>query len=395
MADIFGSSQPPAWLVEATKQTPGELGSIAGLALGGGLNALEQDPNAKDSRKGFKQGLAEARLNEADPLWKIKLSQSVADHQANLLGRAAQAQSAIALANERKAETAAWMEDAPRLSSWLTASPEQRKDLPTPTAQSKQGLTLLQKTEDNDQRYFIQRDNQKIREDTSKIQQENQKRSLDWANAVGAADPDTQAKIAELPNQGWVQDGQGRKISPSSQALGILNDWRKSNNLLPFGAKQTEVVKPDAIAVEKEKQKGRTQIETQKEQAKVEYEKLRQQDRVALEDVRQKYKIDIEKMKLTDKDSKTGKTVTEEEFVNRHLNTLFNAMYKETSNPKAAMADAEKTLHTLYRSRHPATAPAPVKPPAAVAPAPAPTEQTKPATNAPAASDKDPLGIFK
>lgn len=396
MADIFGGTQPPAWLVEETRQTPGLLGDVAGQGMAAILNAVQRDPNATqgtsflESRKGIAEGISEARLNAADPLWKIKLTASMAQQQAVTLGRVAQAQSQIALANERKEETSAWMQDAPKLSPWLSATPEQRRDMPEPIANSKAGITAIQRSRDADTRYFSQKDAQQLREANSKIQQENVKRSLDWQNAVGAADPDTQAQIAELPNQGWVVDGQGRKISPSVGALGILNEWRKANNLLPFGAKQAEVQKPDAIAVEKEKQKGRESLEGMREKGKEAYEKQRQQDRMDIEEFRSKSKMDIEKMKLSDRDSKTGKIVTEDEFVNRHLNKLFDGLYKETSNPKQSMVDAEKALRALYRSQHKSE---PVK--AAPAPA-APATETKPApAAAPAANEKDPLGILK
>src|ERR1700752_5228360 len=84
MADPF-SVEPPRWLQQLTQQTPGELGGIGGTLAGGFLNALQKDPNAPavdpatgqppswlDSRKGLKEGLAEARLNEQDPNWKLK-----------------------------------------------------------------------------------------------------------------------------------------------------------------------------------------------------------------------------------------------------------------------------------------------------------------------------------
>ena len=269
MADIFQGTQVPAWLQRETEQQPGQLGDVVGLAAGGLMNALQRDPNAPqdasflESRKGVAEGLAEARLNIADPLWKLKVEQS----KAAIMGRMAQAENAYAGAKQKVADTAAWMQDSQELTPWLSARPEDRQIMPAPAVRSKAGATLVERTQTQDSRYFIGKEANRVRDESSRVTLENQKRATEWDNAVGAADPTVTAQIAELPNQGWIVDGQGRRISPSTQALSILNSSRAAAGMLPFGAKQSEVKKPDAIAVEKEKQKGRLELQTEKEKA--------------------------------------------------------------------------------------------------------------------------------
>lgn len=189
---------------------------------------------------------------------------------------------------------------------------------------------------------------------------EDKKRAIDWDNAKGAADQDTISGIDALPNQGWNLDPNGRKVSPSPRALEILNQDRQKKGLLPFGTKQTEVKKPDAIAVEDERQKGREKLEDIRAKNKTEYEKQRQQDRESLAKIQQGYKIDLEKMKLTDK-STAGKVFTEDEFVQRHFNTVFSALEKENSNPQKSAADADRILRSRFRVDHPAGSTTPAK----------------------------------
>ncbi len=58
MSSIFDNTQVPAWLTDMTKQKPGQLGSILGEVLAGGLLALQPDTDAKpDPETGMPGGL--------------------------------------------------------------------------------------------------------------------------------------------------------------------------------------------------------------------------------------------------------------------------------------------------------------------------------------------------
>lgn len=265
--NIFGGVEPPSWLTAIAKPIDTQLtGHVLGSLASGLSHALQTDPET-GKMKGVGEGLAETRMSQANPLWKLQAAQI----QSGIAARAAQMESAHALALERTAETRAWMDDAPQLSPWLSAKPEVRETMAEPIAKSQQGMTLIQRTRDADARYFLGKEVNDTRLATSKLQLDNVKKAADWDNALGAADAETQASIAALPNQGWTLDANGKKVYPTPDALRILNDSRKASGLLPFGTKQTEVKKTDAMQVEAFRQANRMELE-----------KMRQEDRLAL-----------------------------------------------------------------------------------------------------------------
>jgi len=362
MADIFGGATPPAWLTDLTRQTPGELGSIAGLALGGAVNAATEGVSPK-------QGLGEARLNIEDPLWKLKVAQT----QASILGTMAQTQSAYALAEERKQETAAWMQDAPQLSSWLTATPEQRQKMPAPVAVSKQGMTAIERSRDQDARYFIQKDANDIKQQNAENQSSaakaaatNTKSFYDMLKTV--TDPVAQATIMGMTKNGL----------PTPEA------WEALTRAPRQTAEQEKQAGRQKL--EEQKQTGREKIEEQKQtgresladinaQNKAQFEGERQQNRIELKKLEGENKIELEKMKLGAKDG-NGNLLSEDNYVQRHFNTVFNAAWKEseTKDIKQVISNVEKALRLRYRVEHKAApaAPKPATPaPAAAAGAPA------------------------
>ena len=456
MADIFGGVQAPAWLVEETHQTPGELGQIGGMALGGLVNAIQQDPATTksaalgrlntekqkaiesgadqkkvaaidkkisevqsskashfdpqtgsesswlDSRKGLARGLFESRMNIEDPLWRLKVEQS----QANILSTFAGMENQLALARERKAETAAWMEDTKGMSAWLAATPEQREKMGVPTVKSKQGLTLIERTQNSDNNFFTRKEQNRIRQEqadnqntAAKAINQNTKSFYDLLGTV-----DNEADRANI--LGLLKGG-----LPTQEAWAALSAAPKTS--------KEQAKTKGAIDVEKEKQKGRTALEGQreegqqtleaqreasretieenKEKAKTEFEAQRQKDRLELKKVEGDIKVDLEKMRLGGKDEK-GRKLTEDDYVNRHFNTLFNAAWKEADvkDVRVVTQLVERTLRLRYRVEH-------KEPPKPVTASPAAgTNQTATATapggtNAPpaAATDKDPLGLFK
>ena len=166
--------------------------------------------------------------------------------------------------------------------------------------------------------------------------------------------------------------------------------------MLPFGAKATEVAKPDALQVETAKQAGReklldttiqgkSDLEDQRAQDKLKYEEARQEHRKELLEDASKYKIDLEKLKSSLKPtSPGGKIISKDAFVDRHYNSTYNAIVKDEGQPAASARKAIAILERAYDSMKPAAtnAPAPkVTPqastnsPAATAPAPAAAAQ--------------------
>jgi hypothetical protein len=373
MADIFAGTTPPAWLTDMTRQVPGELGQIGGLALGGLLNALQEAPTkavpVKDektgevtmkpvpqdsgvsgwfsSRKGFAEGLAEARLNIEDPMWRTKAAQA----QANLLQTMAQTQAQYGLAQERKAETAAWMQDAPQLSKWLTATPEQRQDMPTPTAVSKQGLAAIEKSRDADARYFIQKDANDIKKQSAENQTAaakaaatNTKSFYDMLKTV--TDPQAQADILAKTKNGLP--------TPEAWAALTAAPRQTAEQEKQAGREKLEGIKQSGRAtLEEQKQEGRESLADINAKNKAKFETERQENRLELKKLEGDLKIDLEKMKLGAKDNK-GRVVSEDEYVNRHFNTLFNAAWKEAEvkDIRVITKNVESALRLRYRTEH-------------------------------------------
>lgn len=85
MADSPFSVSPPSWLERIARPIDAErTGEIIGTGLAGALNAFQKNTQADEDAglgkagdsKGFREGLMEARLNQADPLWKQKFQVS-------------------------------------------------------------------------------------------------------------------------------------------------------------------------------------------------------------------------------------------------------------------------------------------------------------------------------
>jgi len=138
MSDIFGGTQLPAWLVDATHRDSGGLGKSLGTVLAGGLLGLQEN-EAGDGLKGFEQGLAEARMNQNDPTWKVK-EKVLEGHAMSSWAQAATQWQAL---DDNKRDMANWTTyDLPAISKFqeeLKANPE----AVAPVVQSHKGLSVI------------------------------------------------------------------------------------------------------------------------------------------------------------------------------------------------------------------------------------------------------------
>lgn len=257
MADIF-NVQPPAWLQQATQQKPGQLGDIGGLLAGGLINALQkkepeqervQDPKTGEvtwqakpdtgtgvagwleSRKGLKEGFAEARLNTDDPQWKLKAEQA----KASLWGQVAQNEMQYAQLKDHNQEMAAWQNAFPGAQEWFTATPEQRAKMPVPDAGgSKQLMAAIQKTQQQDEILSYRKtqaetakQNALNKSAENQINIANAKEGLKAVEPLGAA---ARAKIGTPKGPGGTY---------TDEQWGIINDERsKVPGLPPAGMKE-------------------------------------------------------------------------------------------------------------------------------------------------------------
>ena len=356
MADIFAGTQPPAWLVNETAQQPGALGDVAGLAVGGLLNSLQRDPNASpnagflESRKGVKEGLAEARLNEQNPLWRLQATQI----KAATIGRMAQAETAYAKAQSQIADTTAWMQEAPTLAPWLSATPEQRKDLPIPNVSSKIGVSAVQKAAIADQNYFIKQQAQQQSIEATKLRVDNNSTKLKdiqlWDNAYAELTPQQRIQVDALPNSGRDKGG---VLTPAARSM--INALHVADGKPPVGTAPT-------VAAAQVRAQSAKEIEAQKASEKSALEEQRQANRKELQARAAKYKIDLEKYKTELNVGKNGKVIGKDEFINRHYNSVFNAISKYKPAKDAAL-ETISILDNTYGAMAPAPA-APVTPPA-------------------------------
>jgi hypothetical protein len=417
MASIFDGTQPPAWLTEATRQKKGQLGDIAGLAFGAGINALQRDPNAPsdasflESRKGVGEGITEARLSSVDPMWKLH----VATAQAQQLSQMAQAESAFALAKERSAETQAWMVDAPTLSPWLTARPEDRLNMPEPVAQSKTGLGMIEKTTTADSQYFIKQQAQQQLLEATKLRVENNATKLKdlqlWDNAAAELSPQERTQIDALNNNGRDQSG---ALTPEARTM--IDGFRSAAGKPPVGTAPS--VEAAGIRAKTEASKAQSPI------GKLEADKVKAIDSGAPEEVIAAYDAAIKKAtetgglysekpevievegkkflkwgkQLRDLTDTSAKSKAEISLLTSKIRGLQNLLIKDPKNKSAnqQLLDAKKELDKHFEiTPKPSTSTAPS---ASAAP---PSDQListddPPKNKSPASSDaKDPLGLFK
>lgn len=155
MADIFAGTAPPAWLTQLTAQEPGQLGQIFGQLVGGLADSAEiaidkaSDKQAKGQNTSWikelpgsiQPGLAEARLNIQNPLWKMQAQQT----QLNLVQQGLAMQNQQSQIASRATALRMQQHDQEVLPQWLQEHPtyESRQDAPPPTLFTTQGQKMF------------------------------------------------------------------------------------------------------------------------------------------------------------------------------------------------------------------------------------------------------------
>lgn len=252
MSDPF-LIEPPRWLQDISKPPNGEaMGKAFATSIMSLANTFSRDPDAPadaswlDSRKGAEKGFAEVSNDQIDPQWRVKgqlMANQVLEQKAQLAAQGA-------LAEERRKETSAWMEDAPKLAPWITATPEERKGMAAPSAKSKMGMQALQKQSLADQTYYTRQDQMENKLDQERLKAEHSAgitaKVADWNDALGSAPPDIFSAISALKNGGRLSNG-----LPTPEAIALLNQFRTANGMTLYGTKASEYLeKPGKMSAE-------------------------------------------------------------------------------------------------------------------------------------------------
>lgn len=388
MASIFSGTEPPAWLQAIARPIDTQLtGQVLGTGLGAltrmlternpvtdaqGKPVLDDSGKPKTEAPSFGQALGETRMSQQyGPLWKLKTQEAETSVWNNVAQLEATHQKLKMQADESKGRTA----DLPKLNQYMQDLKSDLSAVP-PVMESIWGQQQVETLSRAAQMKDLANQRLTIQQQNSKAEAESRAKVAEFDSVI-ARDPLLESSIATLDGKGYTTDGYGRKI-PTLQARQLVNQWLLDRGEQPLGTSVQE--KTATIRTEGQLKAGAQRIE-----GAMALEDKRQADRKELEKVKQEYRIDLEKLKLSDRDEK-GKVVTEDEYVNRHLNTLFNAMYKDSEKPdaKKSLDDAEHALRARYRIAHKYG----VSPKPSAAAQPAPNTVTAPAQPAPATGGK-------
>lgn len=380
----------------------GASGSGGGSSDDTGTSAYKS-PNAPgDPLAGmpkWRRAFAEAQLAQKDPMWRLHAAQTQAATMSTIAGAEQKWQDY----NLTSLEAAKKTRDIPKIAAWsetLKTDPS----APIPVVESEWGVQTARRMQQDRALQDIQHQKIGVQTANEKINVEREKRKTDWSNAI-ASDHELMSEIDGLPNQGWNVDADGNQLSPSKEALAIYNQKMTEGGKYPeraFGFKSNS-----AITAQMRGQNAQT-LDQQKAAERMIYDQQRQADRKEIQAIGQKNKIDLLGLSHT---STSGRIISEQEFVNRHYNSVLQTVIKNWDedsmgkvNPQRASQSAMALLKKTYGAlKPPATtnaAPAagqsqvqpavsPQAQPATVAPAVVPAT-----TNAPAANSKDPLGLF-
>jgi hypothetical protein len=205
--------EPPRWLQEITRPVKrGEMGEVLGLGLAGLINSFQKVPVMEEvtdpetgqtitqqsidpetgkpmtKRLGFSGGIAEARMNQADPMWRLKASEIVA----NIQGQRALASWRASEFTEKAKKWRSLEEASPIANAWTAGD---HKDPPPVTGVASldsqmQGLYKQQKAlDDRDKLAELQRQNSGV---AAKIELMD---TSDFLKRLGGIDPASRAEI--------------------------------------------------------------------------------------------------------------------------------------------------------------------------------------------------------
>lgn len=384
--NIFAGTEVPAWLQNIARPIDTHLtGQVLGTGLGAltrmlteknqvtdsqGQPVMDESGKTKTEHPSWSTALGETAASQHyGPMWKLKQQEAQTSVWNNVAQLEATHQRLKMQADESKGRTS----DLPKLNQYMQDLKSDLNAVP-PVMESiwgqQQTETLSRAAQVKDTR------NQQleVQKQNSKAEIESRAKVAEFDSVI-ARDPILESSIASLDGKGYTTDGYGRKI-PTLQARQLVNKWLTDKGEQPLGTSVQE--KTATIRTE-----GQIKAVEARTTGQLTVEEARQKDREKLEQVKQVNRVDLEKMRLSDRDAK-GKVVTEDEYVNRHLNAVFNSFQKnvpsnETADPRKMLDDAEHALRARYRIAHKYN----VSPKPGPAAQPAPNTVTAPASAQP------------
>lgn len=231
MSDIFGGVEPPRWL-QAISRPPerGELGRLLGTTFGGIANALQRDPDAKPDpetgeqpRKGFLQGLTEARMNQANPIWKLGAQKAEVDIRSGIL----QNEMAFQAFQSQKDELKSFQEVLPNVMAYSKLSDEEVLKSPMPnTGQSKRAWEMANQVKDRAWQSVIKKETADTNKTFRELQLQQQKdRSAVEASRLRVASANNKAFFSQLETIG--------KTDPAAAAQLLKMSKGEDGNVTP------------------------------------------------------------------------------------------------------------------------------------------------------------------
>lgn len=251
MSNIFSGTEVPQWLQNIARPADTDVAAkVIGTGLGGLFNAARDAKYTQDRADAqeavgqpaqetktwlqeIPQGLAEARLNLMDPLWKVKLAQQGAQIKQHQAAAQVALQHADLMAHNAQNET----DDAPIFSDWVKSIAADPTTPPPVGLKSQKYNQMVDQTMLKVQQQAIERQRNQNTMDTAAIKADLEKQKIDATKAQrDRAKAPPEIKELKLPDGSKVNvifeeaTGRWREVKTGDEMAKA--ETRKRSNLI-------------------------------------------------------------------------------------------------------------------------------------------------------------------
>lgn len=320
MADLFGGVQSPKWMSLDERQALYE--QMAGEETAGFAQAFN---NAFSQAQEANSAMGKAKLTAAQSDAKIKqltAEEETKDHQK-------------------------WMAEADSVIKWAALPYDQRQKAERPTVQSKKGLDAILSVEQSDNTYALKKQQQEnlnaYRQNMMNMQEWKAKHGVQFMKQQNEFEegllrltPARQAVIEKAVKDanGEFRD-EGGFFTPEARAA--IANALVADGLPGIG----EIEKAKAVEGVKEANREKMEgVKTEKKKSLLEYEA--------------QLKTQLERVKA-DLKSEKSKTLSLDDFIQRHYNTIYSALLRNNTrmDPNIASQTTRQVLTKTFKSMHP------------------------------------------